>query len=497
MQSRSVAQARVSSNSFDMYDVYAQCDDEDTSAQGPAYLQEGVVEQTLPAPELPSSRNGSLREEFSIEVAGEVLLAAVERLDVEEVTRLLAEHPKIAKAQDRMGQTALHLACRAGVVTLVEALLDFNVYVDATDFGGKTPLHVSRNAAVVRLLCNEGASVNKPDEAGLVPLHEYVLCESLECVDVVLSFGASPVVAESTNLRSAIHMAADLGNYEMLSLLVQESTAVINYDQPDVDGFTALQLAASCDRETGGQLKIFMLLLNRGASAVLSNERGISPLHLICANRSLSRQLLAEPIVELLLGLQADPNAQDVDGCTPLIVACAYREWGLCKLLLEAGGDLNIPCTMNSIFLQGDTRISFSKDKNDIKTVALMENSDCTASDLMTKGARHNLFGSISVAQTRIPGETRDRCMNCAATFGGDTSSFGSMFRISSGKHHCRLCLRVVCQDCSQQELPRSQMPDFVQNSNTESSMRVCLVCCSVLKHRVASTEPKKAGFWG
>ncbi len=238
---------------------------------------------------------------------------------------------------------------------------------------------------------------------------------------------------------------------------------------------------------------------------MLSNERGISPLHLICANRSLSQQSLAEPIVELLLGLQADPNAQDVDGCTPLIVACAYREWGLCKLLLEAGGDLNVPCTMNSIFLQGDARISFSKEKTDIKTVALMEKSDCTASDLMPKAPRFKLFDAICVPQTRIPGETRDRCMNCAATFGGD-SSFGSMFRISSGKHHCRHCLRVVCQDCSPNELPRSRMPQFVQNNNTETSMRVCLVCYAVLKERADVQQAsqlseglgqKKASFWG
>jgi hypothetical protein len=119
---------------------------------------------------------------------------------------------------------------------------------------------------------------------------------------------------------------------------------------------------------------------------------------------------------------------------------------------------------------------------NDNTAVGLLELADCTASDIMQRQARPGLFRAICTAQTRIPAETRDRCMNCASNFDTDQKQSAFSFSIfrGTGKHHCRHCNRVVCQECSGQEVSRSKMPDYVQNVCNENSMRVCKVCYDI-----------------
>ena len=44
-------------------------------------------------------------------------------------------------------------------------------------------------------------------------------------------------------------------------------------------------------------------------------------------------------------------NIADDDGATPLLIAVANRQWGLARMLLEAGADMNLPCLSSSPFL--------------------------------------------------------------------------------------------------------------------------------------------------
>jgi ankyrin repeat protein len=395
------------------------------------------------------------------------------------VDQLLGLAPKVVRAVDSDGRSPLHVAAQRNMLDIVRLLISINAPLDAIDQFGKSPMHYTRDPNIAELLAEEGANVNIQDNDGITPLLEYCREECHDCVKAVLPYGADPMLCDGMQRRHCLHVATLLGSYELLMILSTESTVPINVDKPDQDGFTALHFAASGDRETGEQLKILMLLLDKGAQVKMGNMRGVTALHLICANRMLSRLSLAEPMVEMLLSCGAHPNMQDADGCTPLIVSVAYREWNLCKHLLEGGGDLNIPCSMSSTFLQGGNGvvdIGLTTSNYDKKTLELMATSDCTASDLLPKTPRYKLFAYIRVLQTRIPGDTRDRCMNCANPF-----NQSSYFRISSGKHHCRHCNRVVCQTCSPNEVPRHKLPAFVQNAYSESSMRICVVCYAVL----------------
>lgn len=318
----------------------------------------------------------------------------------------------------------------------------------------------------------------------------------------LLRLGADPMFPDPLHYqRHSLHFAAIHADFELLQLIFADAQYTLNVDFGDEQENTPILFTVASESQLGGQMKIFSWLVSQNASALLCNEQGLTALHLVCANRYLSELGYAELMVDMLLGMSADPNALDPEGCTPLIVACTFREWTLCKLLLEAGGDMNIPCSMNSVFLQGggsaavvifgptttttgaasQRNLEMSKDRQDQQTMALMKRIDCTASDLMPRQPRYTLFGSIRRRQTRIPGESRDCCMNCGNEFHHGSSSF-SMFRVmTSGKHHCRHCHRVVCQSCSPKEIARDKFPPFVQEEYADSYLRICVVCNDVL----------------
>lgn len=444
------------------------------------------------------------------------------------------------------GLSSLHYACHCNAVEIVAYLVSaMHVSVHVIDFEETPPLHYCTSSETIQLLMAQGGDANALNSKGYTALHRYLMQmyddkkspedhhkskgasrnpghvnhpvvggvvlltereQWLACIQTILQCGADPMIPEPVQLRNAVHIAAVHADLDLLTLLFQDAQYTLSLDAGDEEDNSPLIFAVASEKiggdshsssGVGQQMKVFSLLISKGASALLCNARGLTALHLVCANRYLSTLGYAELMVDMLLGLGADPNALDPDGCTPLIVACAFREWNLCKLLLEAGGDMNIPCSMNSLFLQGGRGSSMiidggsalsdgrnvlkSVDTRDQKTMDLMSRIDCTASDLMPRQPRYTLFGSIRVIQTRIPGETRDCCMNCGQEFHHSSSAL-SMFRImTTGKHHCRHCNRVICQTCSPKEFPRGQFPAFVQAEYTESSLRACVVCAEVL----------------
>ena len=144
-----------------------------------------------------------------------------------------------------------------------------------------------------------------------------------------------------------------------------------------------------------------MLLLNLDSELAKScSNHGTSPLHVLCGNTAIRSEDCFEPILEILLMFGANPNAKDVDGCTPTVIACAYRDWSSCRILLSHGADLNIPCLMSSRSLKSNCDLWKVSDSGiEMPGTGLLE---CTASDLMPPKSRENLFKYISTWQSRI-----------------------------------------------------------------------------------------------
>lgn len=231
-------------------------------------------------------------------------------------------------------------------------------------------------------------------------------------------------------------------------------------------------------------------------------------------NRKLTQLLSCEPIVEMLLSLDADPNSKDVDGSTPLTVACLCRGWSICSLLMEAGADLNIPFNMSSPFLAslrstGDGSITpaplpVPKTQEEMKQFEAidkwMREADCRPNDLLSVSVRKMLYSRISVPQSKIPLELRDRCMHCALSFEEEkerkkkaaamsmaNSFFGSFTSSLTDvvvKFSCCMCGRVLCEACTSFEVNRQMLPNFILELSTDKTFRVCKLCFSILKEK-------------
>lgn len=219
--------------------------------------------------------------------------------------------------------------------------------------------------------------------------------------------------------------------------------------------------------------KCIMFLLNRDPDLAKScSNHGTSPLHVLCGNVALRAADCFEPILEILLMFGADPNAKDVDGCTPLVIACAHRDWSSCRILLSHGADLNIPCLMSSRTLRSNSESWKLSDWGvELPDTGLLE---CTASDLMPPSSRAKLFKHISRWQSRIAPHSRDRCMNCAASFQEKQKKLA--------KKSCLHCGRIVCGACSAPTDRRNgaALPTFLGDA-VASEHQLCTTCCTTL----------------
>jgi hypothetical protein len=95
--------------------------------------------------------------------AGQVLLSATERGDIEQMQALLAKRVEV-NARNAQGWTPLHVAATGGDIAVVDLLLRHGADVNVQSYVGATPLDnaitYSQNRAVVALLEAHGAQGN-------------------------------------------------------------------------------------------------------------------------------------------------------------------------------------------------------------------------------------------------------------------------------------------------------------------------------------------------
>lgn len=272
----------------------------------------------------------------------------------------------------------------------------------------------------------------------------------------------------------------------------------------DGNGNTVLHLIASAIDGSLYHQKAIMILLDKGLKPDLKNDHGVIALHLLCANRSFSEGEMIEPLIELFLNLNSDANAKDDSGCTPLIIACAHREWSVCKILLQHGADMNVGCRLDSSMLlqsqRSQSNCSEDSASNQETFIPFTEICDCTASDLFPRKARLEMFEAISSPQTWVPDDNRDRCMNCAELFSTKFSIYSLVKSASvSGantRHHCRHCSRLICASClGEDSLPSEWLPEFVTKSfPNERKLKVCKVCHELFDRAAATSKVKNGG---
>lgn len=190
--------------------------------------------------------------------------------------------PLSKEKRNPMGETQLHVACRAGQLERVEALLKSGLDVNAKDNAGWTPIHEVINgkgaledkAGILRIICDKGADVNAfGGQNEETPLHFAVQMGGESLVEILLEFGASPnirckngqlpkdlahndadtilklleektgVSATSPNVSINLNSSTLSEDHALMQTMLKKAVVFFNYDEsPDVVNATKKKL---------------------------------------------------------------------------------------------------------------------------------------------------------------------------------------------------------------------------------------------------------------
>ncbi|XP_023316639.1 tankyrase-1-like [Trichogramma pretiosum] len=237
-------------------------------------------------------------------------------------TELLLKYganPNLANVWD---VTPLHNVCKGGHdnADLAEILFEMSdekqqlIQVNAQNELGWTPLHYAlfygSRKGIVQVLLRRGADSNLANVEGSTPLH--IICN---------------------NFHSNIDLA------ELFFEINDERQQLVEVNARDNSGNAPLHLALK------RRLKnLTELLLRRGADTNLANEKGSTPLHMICERK----YYVPFDMVELFFKINderkqtVEVNARDCCGRTALQLAVANLNSHAVDLLLNHGADLSL-----------------------------------------------------------------------------------------------------------------------------------------------------------
>ncbi|CEJ03899.1 hypothetical protein RMCBS344292_17874 [Rhizopus microsporus] len=135
-----------------------------------------------------------------------------------------------------------------------------------------------------------------------------------------------------TSPSVSIWKAAETGDIEALEYFLQHNTELLNMRDPNTE-CTLLHLLVSNVQDL---IRPLELLLKHGVDVTAQNIYNVQAIHAVFLNCPYPLEA-----VRLLLSYDANPNARDGDGWTPLHYAARFCQLPepVLKLLIDAGAD--------------------------------------------------------------------------------------------------------------------------------------------------------------
>lgn len=294
------------------------------------------------------------RCELAVAAADNELLKAAHLNDLAAAKAVLEKDPKAVQARDENQCTPLHEAARYGDARFVAYLLSKGSEVNSRCYNQFTPLHLTDDVDIAKVLIKAGADLKARDSSGETPLGRAVSDGNLELVNLFLSHGEKldfeqlvvlgrtkdvaaalrekPWLAKAP--RTCLHTAARSGNLELVRLLLQHGAdpnhSIDFSNAPGV--YTAFSEAVLFDH-----YEIASLLAEHGAEMDVAGSK---------MYRSLFHEVVAEHdlrFVKLMLKYGANVNEMppDFHSMTPLHVAANIGDVEKCKVLLDSGAEIN------------------------------------------------------------------------------------------------------------------------------------------------------------
>ncbi|VDO01522.1 unnamed protein product [Rodentolepis nana] len=212
-------------------------------------------------------------------------------------------------------------------INVVSILLRHRALPYLTLNGDGTALHYAAalgHTNIVRLLIRHEANINSPNKAGYTPLFLAIQYNHIETARHLIEMGAS---LHAQCKETALTLASYAGHYQ----LVKTITSKVPNEEKDQkrEYYVALSQASF-----KGFTRIIKLLLRLGADVNASYE-GVSPplFASIYGNRVITARYL--------ISKNANIEARNQGGYTPLMEAAKRGHEGMMKILLDAGADTN------------------------------------------------------------------------------------------------------------------------------------------------------------
>ena len=247
------------------------------------------------------------------------------------------------------GRAALHLAVEAMDFATAKLLIDSGAFVNAQDFAGATPLHLSTDSKMTTLLLRHGhANPNIPNTEGICVLHNAVQRMDTDSVRVLLKHHAKVDTADNFRWLTPLHLAAlpTSGNRPswgearatIVKLLCGVDAPDLNYQ--DREGNTPLHYAVQIESQEADS--VIRTLLEKGASPRIVNSRNQGPLLLLCNNCSLRQHDAFQDCLHVLLIHGGNPNDQSKTGATPLHLCLYNQDIDGAVQLVSRGAELHL-----------------------------------------------------------------------------------------------------------------------------------------------------------
>ena len=197
---------------------------------------------------------------------------------------LLRDDDDFSELQNKMNETALHVAVKRGHLESVRVLLDKQARLDVADNNGQTPLHaaVASNSAslkIVELLLEkmlgpmQETLLNEQDSNGNTALHLAAMHRRPEVIRLLQKLYPD---TENKDGETALHVAAKVGTAEEVRTILQMfyTNTGTNIDHKDEAGYSALYHSACA-----GDPEKLSLIMSYGADLSQTTDNGGTILH--------------------------------------------------------------------------------------------------------------------------------------------------------------------------------------------------------------------------
>ncbi|CAF0899713.1 unnamed protein product [Adineta ricciae] len=257
--------------------------------------------------------------------------------------QLLLEHqPDLLNKATIIGRTPLMIAIDECFLDGIEYLLQYrNLERDGCDMNGNTAVHyicMSRNTTkrsdMLKLLLNDKNGIFDFEKRTEQLIDPFMLCTVYQANDLCRLLIEKDVILSKQDIfsRQSLHVACQLGNHELVSLLLKSSKIDIN--ALDANNRNCLFYALS-----SGNDKLVQLLIDNNVKINIQDVIGDTPLHLAVQHPTnacqLTKCLLSKPESKEII------NESAADGMKPLLLAANFQQADIVYLLLKNGADIN------------------------------------------------------------------------------------------------------------------------------------------------------------